>query len=271
MRPVSVGSVLVGGDRLAVIAGPCVVEGEEMVAETASFLRDLCRSLGVGFILKSSYLKANRTSGESFRGPGVEEGLRILASVKERVGCPLLVDVHETTEVALAAGVADALQIPAFLCRQSALLEAAGASGRPVNIKKGQFMAPEDMAFAARKVERAGGVGVILTERGTFFGYHDLVVDMRAILRMRELGYPVLLDATHSTQSPGGAGGRSGGDRSLAAPLARAATAVGIDGIFMEVHPSPDRALSDAASQLDFEGARRLLEDVVRIRSAMGA
>jgi 2-dehydro-3-deoxyphosphooctonate aldolase (KDO 8-P synthase) len=240
-----------------------------MVLDTAGFLADLCRELGVGFVLKSSYIKANRTAGDSFRGPGIDEGLAVLARVKHHVGCPLLVDVHETHEVPAAAAAADALQIPAFLCRQTALLEAAGRSGRPVNIKKGQFLAPDDMAFAARKVERAGGVGVMLTERGTFFGYHDLVVDMRGLLRMRSLGYPVLFDATHSTQSPGGLTGRSGGDRSLAEPLARAAASLGVDGIFMEVHPSPDDARSDAAAQLDFAGARRLLTGVLAVRAAL--
>jgi 2-dehydro-3-deoxyphosphooctonate aldolase (KDO 8-P synthase) len=269
LRAVHAGGVTVGGSSFAVVAGPCVVESESMLLETAHFLAEICRELGVGFILKSSYLKANRTSGESFRGPGLNEGLALLNLAKRRVECPLLVDVHETSEVQPTAEIADILQIPAFLCRQTALLEAAGRSGRAVNIKKGQFMAPEDMAFAARKVESAGGRDIMLTERGTFFGYHDLVVDMRGVLRMRELGYPVLFDATHSTQSPGGARGHSGGDRSIAAPLARAAAALGIDGVFMEVHPSPDHALSDAAAQLDFAAARRLLAEVVAVRAAV--
>lgn len=267
---VEIGPAVVGGSSLAVVAGPCVIESESMLLETARFMDEVCRELGASFILKSSYTKANRTSGESYRGPGMERGLTILATVRERVGCPLLVDVHETWEVPHVAAVADVLQIPAFLCRQTALLEAAGGSGRAVNIKKGQFMAPEDMAFAARKVERAGGRAVMLTERGTFFGYRDLVVDMRGILRMRSLGYPVLFDATHSTQSPGGLGGASGGDRTMAIPLARAAAAIGVDGIYLEVHPSPDDALSDAAAQLDFAGARRLLEGAMAVHAAAG-
>lgn len=269
VESVRIGPVPVGGADFAVVGGPCVIEGEGMLLETAGFLADLCGGLGVGFVLKSSYVKANRTAGDSYRGPGIHEGLNVLTGVKARVGCPVLVDVHESHEVEMAAQAADAIQIPAFLCRQTALLEAAGRSGRPVNIKKGQFMAPDDMAFAAHKVERAGGVGVILTERGTFFGYHDLVVDMRGLLRMRALGYPVLFDATHSTQSPGGLRGRSGGDRELAAPLARAAAALGIDGIFMEVHPAPEHAKSDAAAQLDFAGAARLLRQVLAVRESL--
>ncbi|MBN1425407.1 3-deoxy-8-phosphooctulonate synthase [Candidatus Fermentibacteria bacterium] len=266
---VRIGPVTVGGTGFALVGGPCVIEGEDMLLETAQFLADLCRGLGVGFVLKSSYVKANRTAGDSYRGPGIQEGLDVLRRVKDRVNCPVLVDVHERDEVEIAARVADAVQIPAFLCRQTALLEAAGRCGRPVNIKKGQFMAPDDMAFAAQKVERAGGAGVILTERGTFFGYHDLVVDMRGMLRMRAMGYPVLFDATHSTQSPGGLGGHSGGDRELAAPLARAAAALGIDGIFMEVHPAPQHARSDSAAQLDFSGARSLVGQVLAVRRSL--
>lgn len=266
-KKVIIDSIELGGPDLVVVAGPCVIEDERMAGEIAQFLARLCESHHVGFIFKASYAKANRTSGPSFRGPGLREGLRILSGVKERVGCPVLTDVHEPHEAAEAAAVADMLQIPAFLCRQTALLEAAGRTGKPVNIKKGQFMAPADMRFAAQKVEAVGGRGVVLTERGTFFGYSDLVVDMRSLIIMKELGYPVLFDATHSTQKPGGLAGRSGGQRELALPLARAATAVGVDGVYVEVHPEPDRALSDAASQLGFEDATGLIGQIVRIHN----
>jgi 2-dehydro-3-deoxyphosphooctonate aldolase (KDO 8-P synthase) len=264
---VAIGSTEVGGPDLVVFAGPCVMEDEAMVVEVAEFLSELCRSHSVGFVFKASYAKANRTSGPSFRGPGLREGLRVLSDVKERVGCPVLTDIHEPQEASVAAAVADVLQIPAFLCRQTALLEAAARTGKPVNIKKGQFMAPADMKFAAQKVEAIEKGGVILTERGTFFGYNDLVVDMRSLVIMKDLGYPVLFDATHSTQKPGSLAGQSGGQRELALPLARAAIAVGVDGVYVEVHPEPNRALSDAASQLSFEDAAGLIGQIVKIHN----
>jgi 2-dehydro-3-deoxyphosphooctonate aldolase (KDO 8-P synthase) len=258
----------VGGKGLVIVGGPCVIENEGMVTEIATFLARLCESHRLEFIFKASYAKANRTSGASFRGPGLRDGLRMLSKVRERVGCPVLTDVHEPNEATEAAHVADVLQIPAFLCRQTTLLEAAGQTGKTVNIKKGQFMAPADMRFAAEKVKAVGGGCVMLTERGTFFGYNDLVVDMRSLVAMKSLGYPVLFDATHSTQKPGGLEGKSGGQRELAFPLARAATAVGVHGIYIEVHPKPERALSDAASQLGFEDAAKLVEQVSRIHNA---
>lgn len=268
-KPFLVGATELGGPDLVIIAGPCVIESQEMTLEVARFLFDLCQKQGLGFIFKASYVKANRTAAQSYRGPGLVKGLKILALVKEEVGCPVLSDVHETCEVEPASRVVDILQIPAFLCRQTSLLEAAGATGKPVNIKKGQFLAPADMAHAARKVEASGGSGVALTERGTFFGYHDLVVDMRSLIEMGMLGYPVIFDATHSVQKPGGLQGSSGGQRDLVRPLARAAVAAGVDGLFLEVHPRPSEALSDAACQLDYVLASTVIRDAVAVRSAV--
>lgn len=257
------------GRPLFVIAGPDVIESEELVLRHAARLKDVCARLGVPFAFKCSYDKANRTSIKSYRGPGLTEGLRVLRKVKETVGVPILTDVHETAEIAAAAAVVDVLQIPAFLCRQTALLQAAARTGLAVNVKKGQFLAPADMRNAADKVTAAGGDRVILTERGTTFGYGDLVVDMRALVVMRESGWPVVYDATHSLQRPGGA--ETGGDRRFAFPLMRAAVACGVDGLFFECHPEPARALSDAATQLPLEDAERFLDEALRVRAATEA
>ena len=246
---VHVGSIPCGGNLpFILIAGPCVIEGRDSALYHAEALRVLTDRLGVPFIYKSSYDKANRTSGESFRGLGMEEGLAILAEAKRQYGVPTLTDVHSPEEARAAADAVDVLQIPAFLCRQTDLLLAAGKSGRVVNIKKGQFLAPWDMGHVAAKVASTGNRRILLTERGASFGYNNLVSDFRSLPIMATTGYPVVYDATHSVQLPGGQGNTSGGQREFIAPLARAAVAVGVNGIFMEVHRDPERALSDSAT-----------------------
>ena len=246
---VHVGSIPCGGNLpFILIAGPCVIEGRDSALYHAEALRVLTDRLGVPFIYKSSYDKANRTSGESFRGLGMEEGLAILAETKRQYGVPTLTDVHSPEEARAAADAVDVLQIPAFLCRQTDLLLAAGKSGRVVNIKKGQFLAPWDMGHVAAKVASTGNRRILLTERGASFGYNNLVSDFRSLPIMATTGYPVVYDATHSVQLPGGQGNTSGGQREFIAPLARAAVAVGVDGLFMEVHRDPERALSDSAT-----------------------
>lgn len=248
-RGVAIGSIVCGGGRpFVLIAGPCVVESRDSALRHAELLRAITDRLGVPFIYKSSYDKANRTSGSSFRGLGIQEGLRVLAEVKREMGVLLLTDIHAPEEAFIAAEVADILQIPAFLCRQTDLLLAAGDTKKVVNIKKGQFLAPWDMMYAAEKVASTGNQNILLTERGCSFGYNNLVSDFRSLPIMAKTGYPVVYDATHSVQLPGGQGGASGGQREFIAPLARAAVAVGVDGLFMEVHEEPDRALSDAAT-----------------------
>jgi 2-dehydro-3-deoxyphosphooctonate aldolase (KDO 8-P synthase) len=272
--PVAVGPVRIGaGESLALIAGPCVIESEDLVLRTAETLRDLTGRMGVPFVFKSSYDKANRTSIESFRGPGLDLGLEILSRVRNQVGVPVLSDIHSPAEAAAAGEVLDCLQVPAFLARQTDLLVAAGRTGKPVNVKKGQFMAPEDMGQAVAKVKAGGGAGgVLLTERGTTFGYHYLVVDFQGLARMSDLGCPLVFDATHSVQTPSGGCGVSGGDRAVAAPLARAAVAVGVDAVFLEVHPDPDRALCDGPNSValaDLEGILRSLLAIDRARRAL--
>jgi len=271
---VSVGGVQIGGGApLALIAGPCVIESEELTLGTAASLRNLCGRLGVPFVFKSSYDKANRTSVGSFRGPGLDRGLEILARVRREAGVPVLSDVHSPEEAARAGEVLDCLQVPAFLARQTDLLVAAGRTGKPVNVKKGQFMAPEDMAQAVDKVRAGGSGGVFLTERGTTFGYHYLVVDFQGLVRMASLGCPVVFDATHSVQRPSGGCGVSGGDRALAAPLARAAVGVGVDAVFLEVHPQPDQARCDGPNSValeDLEGLLRTLMALDRARRQGG-
>lgn len=248
-RAVSIGSVLCGGNRpFVLIAGPCVVENRDSALRHAEALREITDRLGIPFIYKSSYDKANRTAASSFRGLGMQEGLAILAEVKREMGVLLLTDIHAPEEVTAVAEVADVLQIPAFLCRQTDLLLAAGQSGRVVNIKKGQFLAPWDIGHAAEKVASTGNPHILLTERGCSFGYNNLVSDFRSLPIMARTGYPVVYDATHSVQLPGGQGAMSGGQREFIAPLARAAIAVGVDGLFMEVHEEPARALSDSAT-----------------------
>jgi 2-dehydro-3-deoxyphosphooctonate aldolase (KDO 8-P synthase) len=260
-RAVRIGGVAIGGGApLALIAGLNVIEGEEMALEVARRVRDAAARLGFPFVFKASCDKANRSSLASYRGPGFDEGLRILARVKRELRVPVLTDVHEPPQAKEAAAVCDALQVPAFLCRQTDLLMACAATGLPVNVKKGQFMAPEEMRLAVAKIESAGGAALV-TERGTSFGYGELVVDMRSLVRMRAFA-PVCFDATHAVQRPGAAGDASGGEREMVAPLARAAVAVGVDALFVEVHPDPERAPCDGASQLGFAAFEALLGEV---------
>jgi 2-dehydro-3-deoxyphosphooctonate aldolase (KDO 8-P synthase) len=262
-----VGDVQIGGPRLFILAGPCVVENADMCLKAATRLRDLCASRELPFVFKASYRKANRSSYRSFTGPGIAEALEILARVKREVGVPILTDVHEEAEVAAAAEVADVLQIPAFLSRQTGLLIAAARTGRAVNVKKGQFMAPGDVRHVVEKLASAGGERILLTERGTTFGYHDLVVDMRGLVTMKSFGWPVVFDATHSLQQPGGA--ETGGDRRFARPLMRAAVATGVDGLFFEAHPDPANALSDAATQMPLAETAAFLDEALRVREAV--
>jgi len=255
----------VGNNKpFVLIAGPCVIENEEITFSTAKAIKEITVELGIPFIFKSSYKKANRTSLNSFMGIGDKEALNILLKIKHEFSVPVLTDVHNIDEVDLAANYVDVLQIPAFLCRQTDLLLAAGKTGKVVNIKKGQFLAPEDMKHAAEKVLSTGNQKVMLTERGTMFGYHNLVVDMRSLVIMRELGYPVVMDATHSVQLPS-KGNLSGGQPKFIRPLAKAAMAIGIDALFFEVHPNPKEALSDAESQLPLSELRELLVELQQI------
>ena len=258
-----------GGDALPVIAGPCVVESEERTLETARLLAAMAGRLGLPLVFKSSFDKANRSSIGTFRGPGLDEGLRVLRRVGEETGLPVLTDVHEADQCGPAAEVCDVLQIPAFLCRQTDLVVAAARTGRAVNIKKGQFMAPDGMRRIVDKARSAGNDRVTVTERGVSFGYQNLVVDMRSFAMMQDEGIAVIYDVTHSLQLPGAAGEESGGLRRYAEPLARAAVAAGADGLFLEVHPDPDRALSDRAVQLDPERAEALLRSLMALRKVL--
>jgi 2-dehydro-3-deoxyphosphooctonate aldolase (KDO 8-P synthase) len=268
---VDIGPFKVGaGHPHFLIAGPCVIESERLALDTAQRIAEIAHALNLPYIFKSSYDKANRTSGSSFRGPGLRAGLAILKKVRDQVGVPVLTDVHSVEEAARAGEVVDVLQIPAFLCRQTDLLHAAARTGRVVNVKKGQFLSPGDMAHVVAKLEASGTRRILLTERGTTFGYHNLVVDMRAFPIMRRFGYPVVFDATHSVQLPGGAGTHSSGQREFVAPLACAAAAAGCDGFFMEVHPDPDRALSDGPTMVPLHSLKQLLERLVRICEAAG-
>jgi len=265
--PIAVGSVRIEPGRLALIAGPCVLEDDAMAEEIAQEVRRIATALGIPFVFKASFAKANRSSRESYRGPGASRGLASLARIRERVGVPVTSDVHETTDVPEAARALDLLQIPAFLCRQTALLEAAGASGRPVHVKKGQFLDPGSMGRVIEKVRSAGAPGVIVTERGTTFGYGDLVVDMRSIPTMSRLGCPVFFDATHSVQRPGGV--ETGGQREFIPALARAAVAAGADGVFIETHPDPTRARSDRESQWPLADLEPLLRSLMKIHQSI--
>lgn len=265
MRQIGLKDFTIGSGEPFFILGPCIIESEELVLKTAGHLSDLASSLKIPFVFKSSYDKANRTSVASFRGPGMKEGLRILRKVRDEFGLPVLTDIHSEAEAAEAAEVADILQIPAFLCRQTDLIVAAAATGRIINIKKGQFMAPHDMLNSIKKATSTGNEDVCLTERGTSFGYNNLVVDFRGLPLMRSFGYPVIFDATHSVQSPGGMGECSGGDRSMARHLARAAAAVGVDGFFMEVHPDPDRALCDGPNSIALKDLPAILGELIDI------
>jgi len=257
----------VGLDRqLFLIAGPCVVESLQLQIDVAGQLKEVCAALSVPFIFKSSYDKANRSSGASFRGLGMAEGLRILGEVKRQIGVPVLTDVHAEDEIAEVAAVVDVLQTPAFLCRQTDFIEAVARAGRPVNIKKGQFLAPDDMKQVVAKANAASGGGnIMVCERGASFGYHNLVSDMRSLAQMRDTGCPVVFDATHSVQLPGGKGTASGGQREFVPVLARAAVAAGIAGIFMETHPDPAKALSDGPNAWPLDRMRALLETLVAL------
>ena len=270
MNLVNVGSYTIGAGKLTLLGGPCTAESEKICLEIAEYLLDLCTELDIQYVFKASFDKANRSSGSSRRGPGMKEGLRYLAAVKERFNIPVVTDIHESCEAAPVAEVADILQIPAFLCRQTDLLVAAGKTMRPVNIKKGQFMAPEDMLGAVEKVRATGNNQVMLTERGSTFGYHNLVVDMRSLLTMRSFDVPVVFDATHSVQLPGGLGNASGGRKEFVQPLARAAAAVGIDVLFTEVHPRPAEAWSDGPNSLDFKQIRETLLQVKALHDLIG-
>jgi 2-dehydro-3-deoxyphosphooctonate aldolase (KDO 8-P synthase) len=277
-RRVRIGSVPVGGGApLVLIGGPCAIENEKHALMVAERLQRITAEASVPFIYKSSYDKANRSSVRSYRGPGLTEGLRILGQVKKETGLAVLSDVHEVSEVAPAAQVLDVLQVPAFLCRQTDLILACARSGRPVNVKKGQFLAPRDMSNVVEKVRSTGCEDLLLTERGTSFGYNNLVVDFRGLPIMRGLGYPVVFDATHSVQLPGGQGDRSGGERQYVQALARAAVAVGVDALFMEMHEDPDRTLedgrplSDGPNMLRLDDLPRLLDELRAIAAGLGA
>ena len=267
MKRFEIGGAEVGGPRLFVLAGPCVIESAEICLEVAHHLERACAARDLPFVFKASYRKANRSSARSFTGLGTAEGLAILARVRREVSVPILTDVHEEAEVAAAAEVADCLQIPAFLSRQTGLLLATAGTGRAVNVKKGQFLAPSDMRQVVEKLTGAGAGRILLTERGTTFGYGDLVVDFRGLVVMRELGWPVVYDATHSLQRPGG--DETGGDRRFAMPMIRAAVACGADGLFFEAHPDPARALSDAATQIPLAEVPGLLDEALRVRQAV--
>lgn len=263
--PVSLGDFNIGkGYPLALIAGPCVIESEKLVLETCENIKEIASRQGVPFVFKSSYRKANRLKIDSYSGPGLEDGLRILERVKKDFGVPVLTDIHNPDEAVGVSQVADVLQIPAFLCRQTDLVIAAAKTGKPLNVKKGQFMAPEDMLPIARKAESVGNKDIFLTERGSFFGYHNLVVDMRSLSIMRDLGYPVVFDATHSLQLPGAAGGQSGGLPQFVFPLARAAVACGCDALFVETHPDVKSALCDKDSMLPLD---RLEELIIQVKA----
>ena len=255
------------------IAGPCVIESRDLALEVAERMKTITDRLGITYVFKASFDKANRSSGSTFRGPGVHEGLEVLAEVKQRFGVPVLTDIHESHHAAPVAAVVDVLQIPAFLCRQTDLLlaaaEAVRGTNKTINVKKGQFLAPWDMAQVVNKLRKAGVENLWLTERGSSFGYNTLVVDYRSIPQMQTLGCPVIFDATHSVQQPVGQGSSSGGQREFVAPLARAAMAVGVDGLFMEVHPDPDNALSDGPNMVPLQRVEALLQQLVRIRDSI--
>jgi 2-dehydro-3-deoxyphosphooctonate aldolase (KDO 8-P synthase) len=266
MKLVGVGDFEIGAGRpLAVIAGPCVIENRESALRHASLLKEAADRVGVPYIFKSSYDKANRSSATSFRGPGLENGLEILAEIKRKVGIPILTDVHESEQVTAVQQVVDVLQIPAFLCRQTDFVIAVANSGKVINVKKGQFLAPWDIGNVVDKIVSTGNDQVLLTERGVSFGYNNLVSDMRSLVVMRELGYPVIFDATHSLQLPGGRGNASGGERKYIPALARAAVAAGVDGLFMEVHEDPDQALSDGPNSLPLKDFEKLICAVKQI------
>lgn len=263
--------ILVGSQQpLLLIGGPCALESEDLARTVASAMQEICSRLGINYVFKASFDKANRTSITSYRGPGLEAGLAALARIRQELQVPVVSDVHEVCQVQAAAEVLDIIQIPAFLCRQTDLLSAAARTGKPVNVKKGQFVSPWDMKNVVSKLRESGSSSVMLVERGASFGYNNLVVDMRSLPVMRALGCPVIFDATHSVQLPGGAGGSSGGQREFIAPLTRAAMAAGIDGLFMEIHPDPDKALCDGPNSIPLAEVEALLSRLLRIREAVG-
>jgi 2-dehydro-3-deoxyphosphooctonate aldolase (KDO 8-P synthase) len=260
---------LSSGERLVLIAGPCVIENEPLCFQVADSLKQACERLGIVYVFKASYDKANRTSGSSFRGPGLEQGLQVLKNIRCRLQLPVLTDVHTEEQARAAAEGVDVLQIPAFLCRQTDLISTAVATGRVVNIKKGQFLSPQEMGQVAAKAQAAGASRLLLTERGTTFGYNNLVSDMRSIPILRAFGWPVIFDATHSVQLPGAGGDKSAGHREFAPVLARCAVAAGASGVFIETHPTPDEALSDGPNMVPLAEVPRLLESLLRIREAV--
>ena len=259
VKQIKVGQYHIGGDKLTLLAGPCAIESEEMSLQVAKRLKEICNKLDINYIFKSSFDKANRSSIFSPRGVGLEEGLRILKKVKDEIGVPVITDVHEPWQCKRVAEVVDVIQIPAFLARQTDLLVAAAKTGKAVNIKKGQFMAPWDMKNVVNKMIETGNENIMLCERGSSFGYNNLVVDMTGLIEMRSLGYPVVFDATHSVQKPGGKGSSTGGNREFVYPLMRSALAIGIDAIFAEVHPDPDNAFSDGPNQLKLDDIEEIL------------
>jgi 2-dehydro-3-deoxyphosphooctonate aldolase (KDO 8-P synthase) len=263
--PLVVGS----GRQLLLIGGPCVLESEALAREIAETMLEICGRLGISYVFKASFDKANRTSLSSYRGPGIEKGLSILAKLRQELQLPVISDIHDVDQVEAAAEVLDIIQIPAFLCRQTDLLTAAAKTGKTINVKKGQFVSPWDMKNVVDKMRGVGGKKIMLVERGASFGYNNLVVDMRSLPIMRSLGCPVIFDATHSVQLPGGSGGTSGGQREFIEPLTKAATAAGIDGLFMEIHPDPDKALCDGPNSIPLDEAEGLLEKIVRIRNVV--
>ncbi|MDH5173972.1 MAG: 3-deoxy-8-phosphooctulonate synthase [Elusimicrobiota bacterium] len=266
VKIVKIGHIEIGGNRpLVLIAGPCVIESEDQVRKTVKGLKEIAKEIKIPFIFKSSYDKANRTSIKSYRGPGLKKGLEILEKVKREFDIPLLVDVHRIEEVKSVSEVADILQVPAFLCRQTDLVISIARTGKPVNVKKGQFLAPWDMKNVIEKIESTGNKKILLTERGSCFGYNNLVVDMKSLPIMRSFGYPVVFDATHSVQKPGGKGTTTGGEREYVSSLAQAAVATGIDGLFLEVHPQPEKALSDGPNMVKLNEVKELLEKLIRI------
>lgn len=271
VQPFNIGNAEVGAGRLCVIAGPCVLESEELCLEVGTALRAACQELGLGYVFKASFDKANRTSITSYRGPGLEKGLKSLAAIRSQLGVPVLTDFHDAAQAAPVGEVVDILQVPAFLARQTDLLVAAARTGKPVNVKKAQFMAPWDMKNVVGKLVESGCAGILQTERGVSFGYNTLVVDFRSLPQMRALGHPVCFDVTHSMQQPSGQGNQSGATREYAPHLARAAAAVGIDALFLEVHPDPPAAKSDAAAQLTIPEAVAVLRQVAAVRNALSA
>lgn len=270
MPPVNIGSINLGDKNpLALIAGPCVIESEKLCLETAKRIKDIASRLDIPFIFKSSFDKANRLSLDSYRGPGLKKGLAVLHKVKEKLKVPILSDIHCSREISEAAKVLDVIQIPAFLCRQTDIVVAVAKTGKVLNLKKGQFLAPWDILPIIKKIESAGNKKILLTERGVCFGYHNLVSDLRSLAIMREFGYPVIYDATHSVQIPGGKGACSGGERQFVAGLSRAAVAFGCDGLFLEVHPQPDKALCDGPNMIDLKALEKLLKEIKKIEAAL--